>query len=155
MRDTGTRISPRRTRTFPVSAAAALLAAVVAVAYVRRQASAESSGTVPGRSGWGRAGRQGIAPPPSGPRAVPDFIEVGPDQYKQASAASDAEVEVAMNRLLREAAVHAEEAAESAGAAGAYGTLTTVEPELAAHAEALKAEAEALRSYLERRQRQF
>jgi hypothetical protein len=77
---------------------------------------------------------------------------VGPDQYKQASAASDADVEVAMNRLLREAAVHAQEAAESAGAAGAYGTLTTVEPELVARADALKAEAEALRSYLELRQ---
>jgi hypothetical protein len=152
MRDTDTRPGINGSRTFPVSTAAALLAGVLTVLYVRRHASAGRNRTVPGRSEWGRAARQGTVRQPSGLRPAPDFIEVGPDQYKQASAASDADVEVAMNRLLREAAVHAQEAAESAGAAGAYGTLTTVEPELVARADALKAEAEALRSYLELRQ---
>lgn len=132
-----------------------MLALLVTVAYVRsaRQASGERGPTVLGRSEWGRAGRRGVLTQPSAPQPVPDFIEVGPDQYKQASAASEAEVEVATNRLLRQAAVHAEEAAASAGTAGAYGTLTTADPELLARADALKAEAEALVNYLELRQR--
>jgi hypothetical protein len=150
MRDAGSSPSTIRSRTFPVSAA--LLAVVLTAAYVRTKAATKRSPAVHGRSGLGRAGRQGTARQPPAPRPAPDFIEVGPDQFKPASAASDTEVEVAKNRLLREAAVHAEEAAASAGAAGAYGTLTTVEPELVARADALKAEAEALRSYLESRQ---
>jgi len=149
MRDTGTRPSTSRSRTFSVSAA--LLAVVLTAVYVRRQASGERSGAAPGRAGSAQARRHGTARQPSGPPPAPDFIEVGPDQFKQASAASDVEVEVAMNRLLREAAVHADEAAASAGTAGAYGTLTTAEPELVARADALKAEAEALRTYLESR----
>jgi hypothetical protein len=150
MRDTGTLSSPGRTRSFPV--ASAVLAIVMMVAYVRtRQASSKQSGF--GRSGWGRAGRRGALRQPSGPRPVPDFIEVGPDQYKQASAASEAEVQVAMNRLLGQAAVQAEEAADNAGTAGAYSSLTTADPELLARADALKAEAEALQHYLEHRQR--
>jgi hypothetical protein len=152
MRDTGSSPSTLRSRTFPVSAA--LLAVVLTAVYVRTKAATERRAAVHGRSGWGRAGRQGTARQPSAPRPAPDFIEVGPDQFKPVSAASDTEVALAKNRLLREAAVHAEEAAASAGAAGAYGTLTTAEPELVARADALKAEAEALRSYLESRQGQ-
>lgn len=134
MRDTGTLSSPGRTRSFPVASAA--LAILIMVAYVRtRQGSSKPSMQL------------------SGPRPVPDFIEVGPDQYKQASAASEAEVEVAMNRLLGQAAVQAEEAAGNAGTAGAYSSLTTADPELLARADALKAEAEALQHYLEQRQR--
>ena len=152
MRDTGTLSSPGRTRSFPV--ASAVLAIVMMVAYVRtRQGSSQQSNDGFGRSGWGRAGRRGALRQPSGPRPVPDFIEVGPDQYKQASAASEAEVQVAMNRLLGQAAVQAEEAAENAGTAGAYSSLTTADPELLARADALKAEAEALQHYLEHRQR--
>jgi hypothetical protein len=135
MRDTGTSSSQGRTRSLPV--ASALLAIVMTVAYLR--------------TGRKAAGRRGAPTHPTGPRPVPDFIEVGPDQYKQASAASEAEVEVAMRRLLGQAAAQAEEAAENAQTAGAYGSLTTVDPELIARADALQAEAEALQHYLERR----
>lgn len=153
MRDSSTRISPRQTRSLPVSAVAAVLAIGMTAAYLRRtrRTSSHRAGAVVRRSEWTRGGRPSGLARPSGLQAVPDFIEVGPDQYKQASAASDAEVETAMRRLLKQAAVHAEEAASNAGTAGAYGTLTTVEPELVARADALKAEAEALQVYLDSR----
>jgi hypothetical protein len=66
MRDTAPGSAHAAPRTFPVPRAAALLAAS-SRSPTYKQASAKSSGTVPGRSGWGRAGRQGIAPLAGGP----------------------------------------------------------------------------------------
>ena len=97
----------RRVRPLPASAVAALLVAVVTLAYRRRQ-----------RSSGQRAAASEPAPlvdplenPP--PRPLPDFVEVGPDQYKMTSASSDAELQSAIRRLRR----HAESLAAQAGAA--------------------------------------
>jgi hypothetical protein len=130
----------RRVRPLPASAVAALLVAVATLAYQRRE-----------RSSVQRAAVSGPAPlidplenPP--PRPLPDFVEVGPDQYKMTSACSDAEVQSAIRRLRRQA----ESLAAQAGTARRDGDERSVH-QLMGRAVAAAGKAQAFQRFLDSR----
>lgn len=130
----------RRVRPLPAAAVAALLVAVVTLAYQRRQ-----------RSSGHRAAVSGPAPlidpleNPS-PRPLPDFVEVGPDQYKVTSGSSDAELQSAIRRLRRQA----ESLAAQAGTARRDGDEQAVH-QLMGRAVAAAGKAQAFQRYLDGR----
>ena len=130
----------RRVRPLPASAVAALLVAIVTLAYRRRERPSGPEATVSG-------------PPPlidplenPPPRPLPDFVEVGPDQYKMTSACSDAEVQSAIRRLRRQA----ESLAAQAGTARRDGDERAVH-QLMGRAVTAAAKAQAFQRYLDSR----
>jgi len=92
-----------RVRPLPASAVATVLVAVVTVAYRMRQ---RSAGQRADDSGLPQS--DSLRDPPL--RQLPDFVEVGPDQFKQTGACTDVELERAIRRLMRQAAAQAAQA---------------------------------------------